>query len=223
MDDSLIEKRAKKAVYMREYTRRNKEKINEQRHVRFHANPENILARQREYNKREDVRKRTKAYNKNYNALHPEKLKAQRTEYRQANRLTTRKKNSELYRVDIEKSREASRVRYYVDKQKVIDRNRRWRQANPEKILAKNQRRRALKYGSLVENVDPIFIYERDKGICQLCGNVVSREEMTIDHGIPLSRGGEHSEKNIQLAHRSCNSSKGTKTMEEFRSRVKLA
>lgn len=214
---SLKEKLSKKATYMREYTRKNREKINEQRRSRYISNPDEILERQREYNKREDVRERTINYNKVYQSENRERVTAQRSEYRQNNVLAIRSSNRDLYRIDITKSRESSRARYYVDKQKVIDRNRKWRQANPDKILAKNQRRRALKYGSLVENVDPIAIYKRENGICQLCGNAVIRNETTMDHKIPLSRGGEHSKENLQLAHRSCNSSKGTKTMEEFR------
>lgn len=58
-------------------------------------------------------------------------------------------------------------------------------------------------------------IYKRDKGICQICGKPVKYDKRpenpvgaTIDHIIPLSKGGLHSMDNCQLAHRICNSLK---------------
>jgi len=65
-------------------------------------------------------------------------------------------------------------------------------------------------------------LFERDQGICQICGMRVHPDKHcdsnwsgTIDHIIPLSIGGEHSMSNCQLAHRICNSLKG-RTDETF-------
>ena len=55
-------------------------------------------------------------------------------------------------------------------------------------------------------------IYERDGGICYLCGEWVSDETYTIDHTIPISQGGEDTYDNVAVAHWRCNSSKGGKT-----------
>jgi 5-methylcytosine-specific restriction endonuclease McrA len=58
-------------------------------------------------------------------------------------------------------------------------------------------------------------IFERDGWICQLCLEPVdpelprsNRMGATIDHIIPLSRGGLDGPDHVQLAHRSCNASK---------------
>lgn len=65
-------------------------------------------------------------------------------------------------------------------------------------------------------------LYVRDHGICHICGKItnwddytvvngkkcVSKNYPTIDHIIPVSRGGAHSWDNIALAHMSCNASK---------------
>lgn len=58
-------------------------------------------------------------------------------------------------------------------------------------------------------------LYKRDKGICCLCDVKVnmnvdtnSDEYGSIDHIIPISKGGKHIWANVQLAHRSCNSMK---------------
>lgn len=61
-------------------------------------------------------------------------------------------------------------------------------------------------------------LYERDKGFCHICGMHCDIELDTndnyypsIDHVIPLARGGLHSWGNVMLAHRVCNSSKGAR------------
>ena len=46
----------------------------------------------------------------------------------------------------------------------------------------------------------------RDKGRCVKCG---SRENLEIDHVVPLARGGSNRLENLQLLCRSCNRRKG--------------
>lgn len=84
------------------------------------------------------------------------------------------------------------------------------------------QKRRAMFRDAFVENVPYREIYERDHGICQLCGKRVYKRKKapdlmagSIDHIIPLALGGTHEMKNVQLAHCICNSLKGVKAMHE--------
>lgn len=63
-----------------------------------------------------------------------------------------------------------------------------------------------------------IDIYNRDKWICQICKKPVEKnlsfpnpKRASLDHIIPLSRGGTHESGNVQLAHLSCNTSKGNR------------
>ena len=65
-------------------------------------------------------------------------------------------------------------------------------------------------------------LYERDHGICYLCGEKCDWEDKeerdgtiicgdrypSVEHVIPLSKGGEHSWENVRLAHRICNTRK---------------
>lgn len=53
-----------------------------------------------------------------------------------------------------------------------------------------------------------IAISERDGYGCRNCG---TKDDMTIDHIIPLIKGGKNVLSNLQLLCRSCNSKKGTK------------
>lgn len=68
-------------------------------------------------------------------------------------------------------------------------------------------------------------LYKRDKGICYICGGkcdfedyIVSNNTIicgnyypSIDHVIPLSKGGTDDWSNLKLAHRICNTIKGNK------------
>lgn len=82
--------------------------------------------------------------------------------------------------------------------------------------------RRARKIGADSEIVDPSYIFSRDKWLCHLCGKRVDsrlngNDPMgpTVDHVLPLSKGGEHSNANVALAHRLCNVRKGDRAVGE--------
>ena len=66
-----------------------------------------------------------------------------------------------------------------------------------------------------IEPVDYESLFNRDDGICGICGLPVLFDKFaddnwggTIDHIVPISVGGKHSMANCQLAHRICNSLK---------------
>lgn len=70
-------------------------------------------------------------------------------------------------------------------------------------------------------------LYERDGGICHICGELTDWDDFrlvngkkcslrnypSIDHIVPVSLGGEHSWKNVALAHIKCNSAKCNKVL----------
>lgn len=77
------------------------------------------------------------------------------------------------------------------------------------------QRKGRMK-NAFVESVSRPILYERDRWVCGICGEPVDKNERhpspwspSLDHVIPLSKGGEHSYKNCQLAHLRCNIQKG--------------
>lgn len=78
------------------------------------------------------------------------------------------------------------------------------------------RRRRARKKTDVVEKFTAVEIFIRDRYRCHLCGKkcrtsavVPARFAPTIDHLIPLARGGEHTRANVATACFHCNSVKG--------------
>lgn len=96
---------------------------------------------------------------------------------------------------------------------------REWRRENPDKHRAQHSTRRARKYDNgPVESISYFIVFQRDCGQCKLClldvdKNAVYPDPLagTIDHVIPLSKGGTHTYDNVQLAHSICNSRKGNR------------
>lgn len=54
-------------------------------------------------------------------------------------------------------------------------------------------------------------IFRRDGGFCQYCGKTFSRQELTIDHIVPRSKGGKSTWDNVVCCCATCNRKKGGK------------
>ena len=99
---------------------------------------------------------------------------------------------------------------------------RKWVKNNPEKAKMHKYKRRALE-----SNLDPIPDGFQEKQLIKqnyICGNLFCKcdlrtlpsKDRTIEHLIPLKRGGTHDPENLRVWCRSCNSSKQDKTIEEY-------
>ncbi len=85
------------------------------------------------------------------------------------------------------------------------------------------RRRRALEHKARSEPYALVEIAERDRKICALCHGPVDmslavphRQAPTVDHIVPLSEGGDDTPANVQLAHFTCNSSKGARGSQQL-------
>jgi hypothetical protein len=58
-------------------------------------------------------------------------------------------------------------------------------------------------------------VFERDRWQCQYCGDSVTVETATIDHRVPVARGGTDALENLATACFPCNSLKQDRTWEE--------
>lgn len=87
------------------------------------------------------------------------------------------------------------------------------------------RRRKKIQNAMVDKDITVMGLFKRDAGICYLCGERCNTEDYvmrgknfiagdwypSIDHVVPLAKGGEHSWNNVRLAHRRCNSLKSDK------------
>ena len=105
---------------------------------------------------------------------------------------------------------------------------RKWTLANPEASSSIRLRRAKAEAEG---NATPELIaakWEASNKTCCLCAKPIDETlqspdpmSFSLEHLTPISRGGRHDISNIGFAHRVCNSSKGNRTLEEFRERLK--
>lgn len=89
---------------------------------------------------------------------------------------------------------------------------------SPDRRAAWKARQELMRGAATAEPVIPADVFARDGWTCGLCGEPVDADlpyphpmSKSLDHVLPLSRGGAHSEANVQLAHLSCNIRKGAR------------
>lgn len=96
--------------------------------------------------------------------------------------------------------------------------NKSWLAVHKEKSRLHGAKRRALKYNNtpiseMLTSTEWLAILAEAAGHCHYCGE---EAKLTLDHVIPLSRGGKHSKNNVVPACQRCNFAKHTKTLEEW-------
>lgn len=146
----------------------------------------------------------------------------------------------------LEQERLKEREAYAKNREIEIDKARQWRKNNPDyyrsyyltnrdkktasvkEYVARNPGRELLKYhkrrfrlkDGTSPGVDPkhwLAARERYSNCCVYCGEARS---LTIDHVVPLAKGGRDEPSNIVPACKPCNSSKGAKLLAEWRGRL---
>ena len=110
--------------------------------------------------------------------------------------------------------REYDQKRYATHRDSVKIAVRAWQKANPDLRHTYRAQRKARLRGAQVERVYFRAIYERDKGICQVCKKPVryhhkGPEQASLDHILPIAFGGHHVADNVQLTHLRCNIRRG--------------
>ena len=100
----------------------------------------------------------------------------------------------------------ARRHRYRLEhRTQTAEYGRRYRREHATAYAQHSARRAALKRSLTTESVVRDVVFDRDGGKCHLCGKQLRREDWHLDHIIPLSRGGEHSYKNVAVSCPGCN------------------
>lgn len=156
------------------------------------------------------------------------------------------------YRKRRDKARARSRERYYANQEAEIERSRRWNRENPEKVKnwVRNNRdkvnasvrkyarlnpeaskisrdiRRARKFNAVVTRLrigyaNRLLNWQNFK--CPYCSVDLRTVENHEDHLIPLAKGGEHSERNLQITCKRCNLHKHAKHPLDFAAECGIA
>jgi 5-methylcytosine-specific restriction endonuclease McrA len=153
-------------------------------------------------------REKVKAINAGYRERNPEKVReTQNASARKRYHADEDFRTQDLTRKAVR--REANREYY---RQYGRDRYK----ADPSRYRMRNAIRRAqLEAG---EYVNILEVFEANKWVCQLCGdpvdpNIAWPDPMmpSLDHILPLSKGGTHDRSNVQLTHLGCNMIKGAR------------
>ncbi len=158
-------------------------------------NKEHIKEYKKEYNKKnkEYLNEKCKEYNK--------KNKEHIKEYNKKNKEHIKEYKKEYYQKNKEHIKE-----YYKEYNKEYCKTDRGKQV----IKNRSHKRRALKRKASVHTISAKFMRKLDNILfCCHCGCKLT--ERHIDHIIPLSRGGRHSEGNLQVLCPRCNLSKHNK------------
>lgn len=66
-------------------------------------------------------------------------------------------------------------------------------------LIATSSKRRNFSINKRVQ------IYNKNQGRCAICGRFIPFDEFTVDHIIPLAKGGTNSDNNLQCACKTCN------------------
>jgi 5-methylcytosine-specific restriction endonuclease McrA len=77
----------------------------------------------------------------------------------------------------------------------------------------KNPKQKIIAYLGKFKELEPFDfkrVFERDNFTCKFCGQ---KNNLTIDHKIPLSKGGTNYFENMQTLCKSCNCKKGKKIL----------
>lgn len=209
----------KEREYQREYFEKNKERLKAYRKEWYQRNRERALAKQAE--RREKDPERTKeerrlSYAKNREETRERRAKAyvENEELREKARTRSRAayaKNPEINRAW---ARKWNKEHPEESRERVAE----WAKANPDKMQAIRLRRRGLL--SSAGDADPAhltkLLSEPCCAYCEVEFQPCSMRERTIDHVLPLVRGGTNATENLLAACRRCNSQKNRKTLEEW-------
>lgn len=157
-----------------------------------------------------------------YQSADKNKLRAQsraRNALRMANDPEYVERRRRQTKESIQRNREkvlAYKKRYREENQEAISEYmKQWELKNRDKRYAINAKRR-MSVKSPAEPISRIVVWDRDQGVCGICGENACHNDWHLDHIVPLSRGGLHVYDNVQVSHPKCNLSKNAKLPSEM-------
>ncbi len=141
--------------------------------------------------------------------------KLQQLQYQIRNRTKLSAQSKQRYWAKREEILEKRRLKYKQNvlfAESVKDRMKLWAKSNPDKIrlhrIACNRKRRTNNQSHISTKILKAVL-ERETLRCHICHKKISKNKITFDHIVPVSKKGDDSVLNLRLAHLSCNSKRG--------------
>lgn len=212
----------KRKEYAKEYREQNKEKIKLYHQLLYKKEKERISERNKKW-RNENIEKFKNLTHNNYikNKTHIRKKfkenydkdKSYFIEYRTKNKDKIKIASREYRNKNKEYLKQKNREWCLKNKERVLELGRKSYRNNPETSKRSVYLRRVRKVSNgECEKFSSLEIFNRDKWICQICKNKVNKKlkhpdpmSPSLDHIIPISQGGLHVRKNVQLTHLRCN------------------
>lgn len=197
----------------------------------YAANRERVAARVK--SQRSTDPEKYRAMSERWRKANPDKVKAKSAQWYAANRDKSIEKSKAWQRANPEKVRERNLAAYRNRDPKKCnaahrewtaknsDKVRAWRQAwaerNPERLRLQklNYKIRKRASGGRLSGNIITRLMELQRGLCACCRKPLG-ERYHLDHIVPLSIGGEHADRNMQLLRDKCNMQKSNKDPIEF-------
>lgn len=169
----------------------------------------------KEYRKKN--KEKIKEYNKEYKENHKEKIKKKNKEYREKNKEKIKEYNKDYGEKNKEKIKEYQKEYYEEHKEKNKEKIKKYRLKHPEYVFNYNNKRRQLEenQGNGITKEQWIEMMDFFEWRCAYSGEVLG-DNRTIDHIIPISKGGEHEVWNCVPMLLKYNKSKHSKDMLEW-------
>lgn len=193
--------------YSKQRYKDNKDKILEYSKQHYEDN-KNYYKQWRENNK-----EYIKEYNKEYNEDNKEYLKEKKKQYYENNKDYIKEKNRQWK----EENPKYNKQWYKDNKEYRKEYSKQWRENNPDKVLNRRNKRRQLEenQGNGITKEQWLEMMEFFDWQCAYSGENLSNKR-TIDHIIPLSKGGLNEPWNCVPMLRNYNTSKHNKNMEDW-------
>lgn len=156
---------------------------------------------------------------------HPEAIKCAQQKFKENNPIRAKEIKNKWTRANLDKVALSAQKRYQNKRDEIRQRQNAYERNHLEAKRARTEKRR-LKIkaiGGVITAADLRTLYIEQEGRCAYCGISIYwdiKNDIHLDHVMPLNRGGQHNTGNCLLTCSNCNLTKGQKTVVEW-SRVR--
>ena len=204
--------------YNKQYHKINKEKIAEQRKQYAEKNKEKKAEYDRRY--REEHKEELAKQKKQYYEENKEKKAEYDKQYRKNNKERRTKQKKQYYEENKEKVLKHQKEYYQDNKEKIAKRNKQYVQSPKGQAVQFNARvKRRMKENNQGNGINVsqwLDMMNYFNWECAYSGKSIDKYNRTIDHIIPIAKGGEHEIWNLVPMYNSYNFSKNDKDMLEW-------